>query len=93
LSQTACDNLKKTEEILGQWDDAYFATPWTITKGGEPMMTMPRAACVRAFICSHVYHHRGQFSVYLRLLDVPVPSTYGPSADVNPFAPAVSAAS
>jgi hypothetical protein len=41
---------------------------------------------IRAILMNHLYHHRGQLSVYLRLLDVPVPSIYGPSADENPFA-------
>jgi uncharacterized damage-inducible protein DinB len=44
-------------------------------------MAMPRAAMLRGMILSHMIHHRGQLSVYLRLLDVPVPSIYGPSAD------------
>jgi uncharacterized damage-inducible protein DinB len=41
---------------------------------------------LRAIMLNHWYHHRGQLSVYLRELDVPVPSIYGPSADENPFA-------
>jgi uncharacterized damage-inducible protein DinB len=50
------------------------------------LMTMPKAALVRAIVMNHWIHHRGQLSVYLRLLDVAVPSIYGPSADENPFA-------
>jgi uncharacterized damage-inducible protein DinB len=50
------------------------------------MFSMPKAALVRSILLNHWYHHRGQLSVYLRLLDVPVPSIYGPSADENPFA-------
>lgn len=46
---------------------------------------MPRVAFVRAIMLNHWYHHRGQLQVYLRLLDVPVPSVYGPTADENPF--------
>ena len=53
--------------------------------GGKTLMTMPKAALVRAILMNHTFHHRGQLSVYLRLLDVPVPSIYGPSADENPF--------
>ena len=49
-------------------------------------MTMPKATLVRSIVMNHCFHHRGQLSVYLRLLDVPVPSIYGPSADENPFA-------
>ncbi len=47
-------------------------------------MTMPKSALVRSIAMNHVYHHRGQLSVYLRLLNVPVPSIYGPSADEGP---------
>ncbi len=58
---------------------------WTVSADGRTLMTMPKGALVRAVMLNHVYHHRGQLSVYLRLLDVPVPSIYGPSADENPF--------
>jgi uncharacterized damage-inducible protein DinB len=51
----------------------------------QVLMQMPRAAVVRNIMLNHWYHHRGQLSVYLRLLDVPVPSIYGPSADESPF--------
>ena len=84
-----------TEEILAAFDehvaaarhtleettDAHLMTPWTLKKGGEDMFTMPRVACVRTFVMSHMIHHRAQLGVYLRLLDVPVPRIYGPSAD------------
>ena len=46
---------------------------------------MPRVAFVRAIMLNHWYHHRGQLLVYLRLLNLPVPSVYGPTADENPF--------
>ena len=48
-------------------------------------MAGPRETFLRMFLLNHMYHHRGQLSVYLRLLDVPVPSVYGPTADDNPF--------
>jgi uncharacterized damage-inducible protein DinB len=57
------------------WDGA-----WQLTRGGAVMWTMPRAVAFRVLI-SHVVHHRGQLSLFLRLLDVPVPGMYGPSAD------------
>jgi uncharacterized damage-inducible protein DinB len=59
---------------------------WTAKAGGATLMQMPKVALVRALMLNHWIHHRGQLSVYLRLLDVPVPSIYGPSADENPFA-------
>ena len=54
--------------------------------GTKEVLTIPRAGLLRAIMLNHWYHHRGQLSVYLRLLDVPLPSIYGPSADENPFA-------
>jgi uncharacterized damage-inducible protein DinB len=61
--------------------DAELTAPWTLKRGGQQMFTAPRIAAVRSFVLHHIIHHRGQLSVYLRLLDVPVPSIYGPSAD------------
>ena len=58
---------------------------WSGKAGGKTLMTMPKAGLLRALLMNHTYHHRGQLSVYLRLLDVPVPPIYGPSADENPF--------
>ena len=59
---------------------------WSFKMGGKPIMTIPRIGVYRSMLLNHLYHHRGQLTVYLRLLDVPVPSIYGPSADENPFA-------
>ena len=84
-----------TEEILAAHDKGAAAVKenmqklgaeglgqmWTATAGGKTLMTMPKGALVRMIMMNHTYHHRGQLSVYLRLLDVPVPSIYGPSAD------------
>ena len=61
-------------------DDRMFAD-WALKMGGNTMFSMPRIAVLRSFCFNHVYHHRGQLSVYLRLLDIPVPSAYGPTAD------------
>ena len=55
--------------------------PWTLRKGDDVIFTLPRSAVIRSMGLSHIAHHRGQLSVYLRLLDVPVPGLYGPSAD------------
>ncbi len=54
---------------------------WSMKQGGEVTLSMPKIAVLRGFILSHSIHHRAQLGVYLRLLDVPVPSIYGPSAD------------
>lgn len=61
--------------------DAQLAAPWTLRQGAKEFFTMPKSTCWRTFVMNHVVHHRGQLSVYLRMLDVPVPSIYGPSAD------------
>ncbi len=61
--------------------DAELRAPWTLRRGQQEFFTMPKAACWRTFVMNHLIHHRGQLSVYLRQLDVPLPSIYGPSAD------------
>jgi len=61
--------------------DAAWMEPWTLKSGGHVAFTMPRIAVVRSMILNHNIHHRGQLTVYLRQLDVPVPALYGPSAD------------
>lgn len=72
--------------IAGASDETMFHE-WTFKFGGKPLMTLPRIASLRGFVLSHIIHHRGQLSVYLRLNDIPVPSIYGPSADdAGPFA-------
>jgi len=59
---------------------------WRLTHGGAEVFTVPKIALARSLMFNHLYHHRGQLSVYLRLLEVPVPVTYGRSADEDPFA-------
>lgn len=65
--------------------DAELMAPWTLRRGAKEFFTMPKAACLRTFVMNHLIHHRGQLTVYLRQLDVPLPSIYGPSADEQPF--------
>jgi uncharacterized damage-inducible protein DinB len=60
--------------------DASWETSWSLKMGDRVLMTMPRKEVVRQHI-NHIVHHRAQLGVYLRLLDVPVPSCYGPTAD------------
>ena len=66
-------------------DDALMST-LRLMQGEREVFAIPRAALLRSIMLNHWYHHRGQLTVYLRQLDVPVPSVYGPSADENPFA-------
>ena len=80
------ESVAKARRALGGLDDAEMRATWRIQDGGRDIMSMPRVAFVRAIMLNHWYHHRGQLLVYLRLLDQPVPSVYGPSADENPFA-------
>jgi uncharacterized damage-inducible protein DinB len=78
-------SLENAKGALGKMDDARLTGLWSLTKDGKVLMSVPRIGFVRSIMMNHIYHHRGQLSVYLRLLDVPVPSIYGPSADENPF--------
>ena len=66
---------------LANTPDAALFAPWTLKHGGHTLFTMPRGGVFRTWVLSHMIHHRGQLSVYLRLLDVPVPAVYGPTAD------------
>ncbi|MEW5974478.1 MAG: DinB family protein [Acidobacteriota bacterium] len=77
--------LQEARQNLGTMDDAKAMGTWRATSRGEELMAVPRGAFLRMVLLNHSYHHRGQLSVYLRLLNVPVPSIYGPSADENPF--------
>jgi uncharacterized damage-inducible protein DinB len=74
-------SVEAARTVLGGASDDVLHVTWTLKKGGKTVMAMPRPAWVRTFVLKHVVHHRGQLSVYLRLLDVPVPPIYGPSAD------------
>jgi len=62
-------------------DDAAYAKPWALLMGDKELFREPRAAVLRRMIFNHLIHHRGQLTMYLRLLDVPIPGLYGPSAD------------
>jgi uncharacterized damage-inducible protein DinB len=66
---------------LAAASDAEMLVAWTLQKDGGPVFTMPRVSVLRSMVLNHGIHHRGQLSVYLRLLDVPLPPMYGPTAD------------
>ena len=80
----------QAKEVARQLGDAGLMCEWEAKMNGASVFKMPKVALYRSIVLNHWYHHRGQLSVYLRLLDVPVPSIYGPSADENPFAAQVS---
>jgi uncharacterized damage-inducible protein DinB len=79
------ESIKTAKSTLGGVSDATMMETWRLVAGDRELLAMPRVAFVRAIMLNHWYHHRGQLLVYLRQLDIPVPSVYGPSADENPF--------
>ena len=78
-------NVAATRAALTGKTDAELMSIWSLKRGGHTLFSMPKAVVWRSFVLNHLVHHRGQLSVYLRLLDVPVPSMYGPSADEASF--------
>jgi len=73
-------NVEEARAAIAGSTDADFDKPWSLKMGDKVLMTLPRGVTTRQHI-NHLVHHRGQMSVYLRLLDIPVPSLYGPTAD------------
>jgi uncharacterized damage-inducible protein DinB len=85
--------LARARQLLGGATDEELMADWVLMNGDQEIWRVSRAALLRSLMLNHSYHHRGQLTVYLRELNVPVPSIYGPSADENPFAaPAAKAA-
>jgi uncharacterized damage-inducible protein DinB len=78
-------SVAKAMKLLSPMTDQQLMTNWSAVRDGKAIFTVPKVALIRAILLNHVYHHRGQLSVYLRLLDAKVPATYGNSADENPF--------
>jgi uncharacterized damage-inducible protein DinB len=74
-------SVAQARSALAAADDGTYLAPWTLMAGGQAMMTMPRVVVIRSFVMNHTIHHRAQLGVYLRLNDIPVPGSYGPSAD------------
>jgi uncharacterized damage-inducible protein DinB len=77
------DAVAKARGVIVATTDLEMGKPWTLKKAGEKLFTMPRGAVLRSFVFNHSVHHRAQLGVYLRLLDVPVPPVYGPTADTR----------
>lgn len=74
-------NVTAAADALKSQPDEKMSETWKLKSGDHVLFEMPRALVVRFVGLNHVVHHRGQLSVYLRMLDVPLPSIYGPSAD------------
>jgi uncharacterized damage-inducible protein DinB len=78
------DNVRGAREAIRTTPDPDYDVLWSLKRGDHVLMTLPRRVLVRQHI-SHLIHHRGQLTVYLRLRDVPIPSIYGPTADERSF--------
>ena len=74
-------NIQKAIEDLQKASDEDMMAMWTFRRGDQVVFSLPRAAVIRSMAMNHLVHHRGQLTVYLRLLNIPVPGIYGPSAD------------
>jgi uncharacterized damage-inducible protein DinB len=74
-------NVASMRAAIAAASDDQLMKPWSLLKGGQKLMTMPKIAVLRGFVMNHTIHHRAQLGVYLRLNDIAVPSIYGPSAD------------
>jgi uncharacterized damage-inducible protein DinB len=74
-------NSSEARRAVSTRTDAELLAPWTLRRAGDEVFTVPRLMAVRTVLLQHATHHRGQLTVYLRLLDVPLPPLYGPTAD------------
>jgi uncharacterized damage-inducible protein DinB len=79
-------NAAAARKAIAGATDEHLLQTWSLVYGGHTVFTLPRIAVLRGPVLSHIIHHRGQLSVYLRLNDVAIPGMYGPSADANAFA-------
>jgi len=78
------ENVVTVRNLLPKFDDAAMKESWHLMAGDKELFAQPRGQFVRDVMLSHWYQHRGQLSVYLRILNVPVPASWGPSADEPP---------
>jgi uncharacterized damage-inducible protein DinB len=84
LLQYFDQSLSEGRAALEKATDAQLEEPWTLRNGEQVYSTQPKAEVIRMAYCQTV-HHRAQLGVYLRLLDIPIPGSYGPSADDHSF--------
>ena len=78
-------NVGDARAALVGKSDAELMAMWSLKRNGKTVFSMPKTTVLRSFVLNHVIHHRAQLTVYLRLLEIPVPSIYGPSADEPAF--------
>lgn len=81
LLETFDTGMEFARSTLAAMPDADLGIPWNIMRGERQVLAMPRGAAYRTILLNHMYHHRGQLTVYLRINDIPLPSVYGPTAD------------
>ena len=74
-------NVTAARAMLAACDAATLDAPWSLRRGATVLRTMTRGEAMRGYVLDHAIHHRGQLTVTLRLLDVPVPALFGGSAD------------
>jgi uncharacterized damage-inducible protein DinB len=79
------NSIAKAKQVLERATPAWYDTNWELLKEGKVIFTISRLLMCRLLVFNHWYHHRGQLVTYLRELEVPIPSVYGPSYDENPF--------
>jgi uncharacterized damage-inducible protein DinB len=84
ILKTFEESIAAVRSLLPKYDDTAMKETWRMVAGGREVLAQPRAEFLRDVMLSHWYQHRGQFSVYLRMLDVAVPASWGPSADEPP---------
>jgi uncharacterized damage-inducible protein DinB len=85
ILEKLAESIGVVRELLPKFDDAAMKETWRLVVGGKEVLAQPRAEFLRDVMFSHWYQHRGQFSVYLRMLDVAVPASWGPSGDEPPI--------
>lgn len=79
------DSVAESRDALSKTNDEHLLTPWRLIVGGHVVSEQPRYSAISDAVFSHLSHHRGQLTVYLRLNDVPVPAIFGPTADEGQF--------
>ena len=84
ILKTFEESIAAVRSLLPKYDDTAMKETWRMVAGEREVLAQPRAEFLRDVMLSHWYQHRGQFSVYLRMLDVAVPASWGPSADEPP---------
>lgn len=81
LIQLLEKGFEENKSLMEKLDEANYSDNWTLKAGDYVISSLPKADAIRYIVTNHLIHHRGQLSVYLRLLDIPLPGIYGPSAD------------